>query len=329
VTDELALGAAGEAVRDLQARLTRSGFDTAPDQPGTFASATERAVRAFQEQRGLRVDGVASEETFARLVESGYTLGDRLVYLRRPLLRGDDVADLQRRLNGLGFDAGREDGIFGENTHRALREFQRNAGLAVDGVCGPATIGGLERVRAMAAGEIAAVRERELLRNQAPGLQGRRILVAATSGYERFAGLVATALSECGARVQEAAPGAGDSDLAAAANHAGVDLCLAVRPGESAPWRCAYFASGRFSSEAGRRIATSVAREVGAHWPGATTCGKSYAILRETRMAAVVVEPLAPGDAAGMQRLDTAGPALAVAVAAGVRAAFDAPSTST
>ena len=50
------------------------------------------------------------------------------------MLRGDDVAELQQRLCTLGFDTGRVDGIFGDATVRALGEFQRNAGLPVDGI---------------------------------------------------------------------------------------------------------------------------------------------------------------------------------------------------
>ena len=66
------------------------------------------------------------------------------------MLRGDDVADLQLRLNALGFDAGREDGILGDETHGALSEFQRAAGLPVDGICGPTTIAALDRVGSFA-----------------------------------------------------------------------------------------------------------------------------------------------------------------------------------
>ncbi len=94
----------------------------------------------------LRVDGICGPETWAALVESGFRLGDRLLYLRRPMLRGDDVIELQRRLNVLGFDAGREDGIFGPATGRALTEFQRNVGLAADGIFGPDTAHELGRI---------------------------------------------------------------------------------------------------------------------------------------------------------------------------------------
>ncbi len=81
------------------------------------------------------------------------------------MLRGDDVAELQRRLNALGFDAGREDGILGPETETALREFQRNAGATADGVCGPATLAAIARVSGLAGG---LGRERARTRDAAP-----------------------------------------------------------------------------------------------------------------------------------------------------------------
>ena len=148
-------GSGGEAVRDLQVRLGSVGRDVPVAEAGRYGAATVAAVRAFQEARGLRVDGVCGPQTWAALVESGYRLGDRLLYRRRPMLRGDDVVELQRRLNALGFDAGREDGILGDDTTGALTEFQRNSGLVVDGMCGPATIAALDRVGTLAEGSVA------------------------------------------------------------------------------------------------------------------------------------------------------------------------------
>jgi peptidoglycan hydrolase-like protein with peptidoglycan-binding domain len=57
----------------------------------------------------------------------------------RELRRGDggeDVKALQRELAKKGFPSGKADGDFGENTERAVREFQRSAGLKGDGVVG-------------------------------------------------------------------------------------------------------------------------------------------------------------------------------------------------
>src|SRR5690242_19253561 len=168
-------GSRGEDVRDLQQRLVAIGYALTGDDAGVFGAATERAVHEFQTRRGLRVDGIVGRETWAALVESGFTLGDRLLYFRRPMLRGDDVTELQRRLNALGFDAGREDGILGRATVAALTEFQRNAGLPADGICGDTTIAALARVGTMADGEVSAVREREALRRAPRTLATRKV----------------------------------------------------------------------------------------------------------------------------------------------------------
>src|SRR6478672_12850389 len=88
----------GEAVRDLQQRLAALGYVPSGDDAGVFGAGTEAALRAFQEARGIRVDGVCGPATWAALVESGFALGDRMLYESSPNLRGDDVADLQHRL---------------------------------------------------------------------------------------------------------------------------------------------------------------------------------------------------------------------------------------
>ncbi|MDQ3757231.1 MAG: peptidoglycan-binding protein, partial [Actinomycetota bacterium] len=74
------------------------GHEADGDEPGTYGFGTEGAVRAFQQARGLRADGICGRETWSALVEAGYRLGDRLLFLRQPMLRGDDVAALQRQL---------------------------------------------------------------------------------------------------------------------------------------------------------------------------------------------------------------------------------------
>lgn len=54
--------------------------------------------------------------------------------------RGSDVAELQKKLNSLGFVAGKADGIFGSKTKAAVIRYQRERGLKVDGIAGPQTI---------------------------------------------------------------------------------------------------------------------------------------------------------------------------------------------
>ncbi|MBV8985782.1 MAG: peptidoglycan-binding protein, partial [Acidimicrobiia bacterium] len=195
-------GSSGEAVRDLQVRLGAAGHDIGADRAGLYGAGTDEAVRAFQERRGLRVDGICGPQTWASLVEAGYHLGDRLLYHTSPPLRGDDVAELQRRLGALGFDAGRVDAIFGEDTQRAVLEFQRNAGLTADGVCGPATRAVLVRVKARSEDPIpvADIREREALRQSPRTLQGRTVVVGQTGGLDALADAVVRALGDTGAQ---------------------------------------------------------------------------------------------------------------------------------
>lgn len=111
----------------------------------TFSDATQATVQAFQRSRGLAITGVVDAITWARLLEAGWKLGDRLLFLVKPYLRGDDVAELQVRLSQLGFDPGRVDGVFGPLLDRALSEFQRNCGLESNGTLTQRTLIELRR----------------------------------------------------------------------------------------------------------------------------------------------------------------------------------------
>lgn len=322
------IGDRGDAVRDLQHRLAGAGFAVVPTEISTFGSHTERAVREFQAHRGVRVDGVVGPETWSALVESGFALGDRLLYHRSPNLRGDDVTALQRVLNRLGFDAGREDGILGPESADALREYQRNAGLSVDGIAGPATLDAFSRVVVMAAGSVAGVRERDELRRP-HGLTGKRIYVAIHPGFDQIGTPLRQALSHAGAEVMPDLSGADDHQLAQRANRWGADLFLALRPGDRPDWQCLYFSSGDFRSERGYHAATLIGEELstclgasdGA--PGEVR-GVAYTILRETRMAAVTCG-LGDADSASLAVILNRAAELGAAIGGGVRRAFDEP----
>lgn len=58
--------------------------------------------------------------------------------------RGADVAEIQALLRKIGYDPGVIDGIFGSRTQQAVIQFQRNNGLAPDGIIGPNTYQALE-----------------------------------------------------------------------------------------------------------------------------------------------------------------------------------------
>ena len=221
-------GGAGPAAAPGRSRVR----DALPVEAGAYGDSTAAAVRAFQTARGLRVDGICGRQTWSGLVEAGYRLGDRLLYHRTPMLRGDDVLDLQEKLNALGFDAGRGDGIFGPHTADALREFQRNVGAVIDGICGPESIAALERLSRFAGGSVASVREKEALRDGALRLAGRRVYLAVEPGLDALGEVVAKGLMELGADVLVDASGEDDSVVAAEANRYGADLFLGLRFGD-------------------------------------------------------------------------------------------------
>ncbi len=278
----------GDAVRDIQHRLVGTGRSIDPGEFGRFGPTTEAAVRDFQTSRSIRVDGLVGPETWGALVESGFELGDRLLFLRTPNLRGDDVAALQRTLNRLGFDAGREDGILGPETADAMREYQRNAGLSVDGVAGPATLDAIRRVEALAGGSVAQVRERDELRRPSE-LTGRRVYLAVAPGFDQIGTALRQALERHQAQVMHDLSGATDAVIAERANRWQSQLVLAIRSGEAPTWQCLYFSSGGFRSERGAHTAELIAEELTRVCSSDHPCaGKAYTILRETRMATIV-----------------------------------------
>ncbi|NTW28437.1 MAG: peptidoglycan-binding protein [Coriobacteriia bacterium] len=138
----------GPAVEDIQRRLLALGYDLGPTGvDGVFLGKTADAVRVFQQERHLAEDSVVGESTWAALVDAGFTLGDRMLYLRLPHFHGNDVLTLQCALNVLGFACGQADGIFGTFCERAVREYQRNVGLPADGIVGPETSNTLLNLR--------------------------------------------------------------------------------------------------------------------------------------------------------------------------------------
>lgn len=324
------LGDSGPPVRDVQERLARLVHADLPAD-GRFGPETLAAVREFQRQRGLPADGIVGRETWQALTEAAYALGDRLLWHSRKPMRGDDVRELQTRLNQLGFHAGPEDGIFGRLTRAAVEEFQRNTGLAVDGVVGDGTITSLRRLRRdhQSPGVGTRVREREALRRLVGrGLPGARILVdpgfgvadpgplgpAGERGEEVTWALATRVAGRLAAMGAEATLSRGPqttpspSERARLANDLGVDIVLGIglnaypndRAGGAATY---YFGSPHSVSEAGRRLAEQVhERMIDGGWlPDCRVHPVTWTLLRDTRMPAAIVEPgflTSPRDAA-------------------------------
>jgi N-acetylmuramoyl-L-alanine amidase len=337
-------GDRGPEIADIQSRLIALGavVDDA-ERDGSFGRSTEEAVRWFQRDRNLRADGLVGPDTWEQLVEAGWRLGGRTLYHRAPLFRGDDVRDLQRKLNALGFDAGKEDGLYGARTDAALRQFQRNVGDEPDGIVGPHTLSVLRRMRPLEEGRSRAlVREEEELTTRRGPIAGRVIVVDVgevpePSGdvHRETAHALVSELQAVGADplLVPGAVGATPSDRARSANEAGASACITLEvaglngdaaDGDGGPV-CSYFGSRTTHSPSGLVLARLILEELEAEL-GVTGRIQPLTIaqLRETRMPAVQVEPITGGGA--RERELRARPDLASkvgrAVAAGVRRFF-------
>ncbi len=87
--------------------------------------------------RGMRIDEGAIAPPLPRVSAQDDTL--RLLYLKKPYLRGDDVKEVQEALIRHGYKI-TADGIFGKNTDRSLKQFQASQRLRSDGIAGPVTL---------------------------------------------------------------------------------------------------------------------------------------------------------------------------------------------
>lgn len=139
----LVYGEEGQAVKTLQIHLNKLGFYEL-EIDGIYGPHTERAVKRFQLRHGLIVDGIAGVQTISALhsllhvpkIREGWQYvqyGDK----------GQEVSRIQKRLQALGYYEAPVDGIFGILTERAVKNFQRDHGLLVDGIVGPNTRGAL------------------------------------------------------------------------------------------------------------------------------------------------------------------------------------------
>ena len=116
-------------MRILQYLLNYYGANLSVD--GVFGGGTQRAVQEFQRANKLTPDGIVGRNTWNKLLN--------LNPAEEVLRRGSESAAvmfLQRLLLSYLYPITSLDGDFGPETERAVRAFQNENGLGVDGVVG-------------------------------------------------------------------------------------------------------------------------------------------------------------------------------------------------
>ncbi len=321
-------GATGTAVAEVRRMLATLGLlaNTDPKDHDVYDESVELAVRHFQQTRGMSVDGIVGQETYAGLVNAHWQLGDRvLAHEPGQMLVGDDVATLQTQLLELGYDLARADGVFGARTAAGLRNFQRDYGMVADGICGPHTLRALRQLgRRVTGGRPQLLREMVAVAAAGPSLFGKRIVIDPGHGGEDRGTVYVGDPQDPHSEIDEAdlcwdlasrlegrltalgvqtwlsrGPhnGRTDEERAGLANEVGADLVISIHvDGFSSPrangLAAYYFGAAESSSTIGERLADLVQRELVAR-TGLTNGrihAKTWALLRMTRMPAVRVE---------------------------------------
>jgi N-acetylmuramoyl-L-alanine amidase len=316
-------------IRAILANLglfTDDDLATAGSSSDDFDERTERAVRSFQQSRGLSADGLVGPETWRALDAARWRLGSRTLYHAIPdPLVGEDVRALQERLLEMGYDVGRPEGVYGARTAHAVAQFQREVGLIPDGACGPQTMHALRRLgRKVVGGRPQWLRESEAFRHSGPNLVGKVIVIDPGHGSPDDPGSVVSdgtlqwseadlaydlatrlegRLAAAGMRVhltRGPAPSTPlpDLDRARLANDLGGDLLISLHldahrnPAADGVATYHYGTDNGVTSATGERLAGLVQREIVAR-TGLRDCrthAKAWDLLRLTRMPAVRVE---------------------------------------
>lgn len=318
-----------------------------------FDDALQTALLMFQQSRGVVADGIIREDTLRLIREASYSLGTRALHYDpvTPMI-GDDVEKLQERLQGLGFFDTRADGHFGPLTEAAVREYQLNSGLTVDGIFGPATFKSLSYLgREIKGGSHVKLRELEQVRAAGPKIAGKRVFIDPALGPDDKGMTVEgpygpiseeEILWDLGSRIEGRLVAAGaetvlsrprtgnpsTAERADLANAFGADVVISLAAdrfeSEAANGVATFYFGSRLGNNSilGERLSGLIQREIIARTPltDCRTHGRTWDLLRLTQMPTVEVSVgylTNPGDVevlSSPDHRDTIAEAIVVAV---------------
>lgn len=170
----LRIGAHNSAVKTAQQHLIAHGYDVgSAGADGWFGEGTLKAVKAFQKDKSLTVDGVIGSATWVALNKDPEKKEEPAQPVQpsttRPTIgvgdSGTYVKEAQSMLKKLGYDIGSYgvDGVFGNSTKGAVLNFQKKNSLDADGIIGPITWSALDK-------QIAALSDEPIKTNGVPYL---------------------------------------------------------------------------------------------------------------------------------------------------------------
>lgn len=133
-------GSKGSLVRIAQEKLLAKGYKLSKyGADGEYGSETEDAVKELQKDASINVDGVIGDDTW-NILNSDFIKPTSSYpgYLLKKWQQSEDVRKVQQRLIDLGYSCGKygADSIFGNSTFEAIKQFQRDNNLGIDGIVG-------------------------------------------------------------------------------------------------------------------------------------------------------------------------------------------------
>ncbi len=172
-------GNRGDVITEMQEKLKVAGF-LQGDIDGVYGSDTVNAVKAMQRANDFPESGAIDEVTYEALCQVQMKAAEKPaetaeVSAAEPSVqkekgafnvgdRGHEVATLQHKLKRLGYLDGEADGIYGNQTAQAVKDFQKEEYFSASGKADKKTLTRLSEVFANETNELA------------PGARGKRVV---------------------------------------------------------------------------------------------------------------------------------------------------------